>query len=181
MKILRRSATIYSMKCSSCGKKEGVVQVRQIIGEDKVEIWLCSECAHEHGIERDRKHMIHDNNDLLSGLLAPALRDDAEEERICAHCGCNGKELKKTGSVGCSECYSIFDKEITSMLNGISMQDQHRGKYPARLKSYKTFFIDRENIKKYLKNAIAREDYERAAVLRDRLKRMDNILEDVHD
>jgi len=54
---------------------------------------------------------------------------------------------------------------------------QHRGKFPTRLETYKNFIFDVETLKEELKKAIAVEDYEHAASIRDRIKEITDRVE----
>jgi protein-arginine kinase activator protein McsA len=47
------------------------------------------------------------------------------------------------------------------------------GRFPERLVSYKRLLIDRSDLQRRLDEAVAQEDYESAAVIRDRILALD--------
>jgi protein arginine kinase activator len=77
--------------------------------------------------------------------------------------------------MGCPECYTVFAKEAQSFFQQMVEKPQHRGKLPKRLRTYKTYLVDVVKLKEGLKEALRREDYERAARIRDRIKDLENI------
>jgi protein-arginine kinase activator protein McsA len=48
----------------------------------------------------------------------------------------------------------------------------HKGKYPLKLQAYKMYVDDIQSLKLKLDDALEREDYEEAAVIRDKIKIM---------
>ncbi len=54
---------------------------------------------------------------------------------------------------------------------------QHKGKLPGKMRILQTSIDDLEGLKEELKKAIALEDYEQAAMLRDRINDMTTRLE----
>lgn len=89
------------------------------------------------------------------------------EDKKCKLCGTTLNSYKKTGRLGCSECYNIFENEINGMITNAYGKVSHKGKFP---KSYRLFEENVGNIKEKLRYAIEREDYIEAAKLRDLLK-----------
>ena len=108
---------------------------------------------------------------LLSGLLEASFQGrETQEKAACEQCGTKFSELRKGGKFGCEECFSAFRRDLRVLLQNTTGHKKHRGKYPARLKNVKSYLVDRAALKAQLKEAVKREDYEKAAQLRDRLK-----------
>ena len=83
--------------------------------------------------------------------------------------------LEQDPLLSAPECYSLFHREIRSLLEKTVGENQHTGKYPRRLLELKTFLVDVVRLKESLKQALKREDYEKAAALRDRIKDLEKI------
>jgi protein arginine kinase activator len=66
-----------------------------------------------------------------------------------------------------------FSREIKKLLKLDGVPGAYAGKLPKRVKSVKRFFIDKENLKIQLEEAIEHEDYEKAASVRDSIRKID--------
>jgi protein arginine kinase activator len=75
--------------------------------------------------------------------------------------------------VGCAECYRTFGARLQQLLGHSSRPLQHDGRYPQRLQTYKKMFVDKEVFREQLREAVEREEYEQAAVLRDKINSID--------
>ena len=159
------------MKCELCKENDAVIHIQQIIGSETKEVHLCEGCAHKNGISSDNDKIELSLTELLNGLIDFSPRTKRQES--CPNCRTRLKDFRKSGMLGCPDCYSAFRDEIVSYLEEIAGTVGHRGKYPKRLKAFKALLVDKEILKKRLGEAVAAEDYEAAASLRDRI----NVLE----
>lgn len=95
----------------------------------------------------------------------------------CPHCGLSLAEFNKAGRLGCSECYRVFADELHSLLRKIHGSDQHFGKVPVtdpfQLQVRKELLA----LRRRLKRAIEREEFEKAAGLRDRINQIERLTE----
>ncbi len=158
------------MKCEICGIREAVIHIEQIIGYEKVELHICEECARERGITTSGDKIEFSISNLIMGLVdVKDVHPRKSTRKVCPNCGTSFENFKKTGKLGCTECYVTFEREIRSILRKMYGKTQHVGKFPKQLKRYKTFLIDLEKLKEDLKKAIKSENYEKAAILRDRI------------
>ena len=82
--------------------------------------------------------------------------------------------ILKEKTVGCAECYNVFKKEITEILKGLGVTKSYTGSLPNRIENFKSSLTDRALLQEKLQNAIQEENYEKAAVYRDKLKMLDN-------
>lgn len=158
------------MTCEICGKKEAVVHIQQIVGEDVYDLHLCETCAQEKGISSQADKIELSLSEILTGLLDSS---DASQKRkqslMCPKCGKKYEDFRKEGTFGCVECFNIFSAEVKVLLKNTCGSVRHTGKYPSKLAVYKTLLIDKEMIKQKLKAELKRENYEEAARLRDRI------------
>ncbi len=158
------------MKCEVCRRRDSVIHVQQIIGNETMDMHLCEDCAHRKGNYQKDDKIELSLSQLLTGLLKVREGDAQEIQDECPACGMKIADFKKEGKVGCPECYASFALEIRKMHSRLSGATRHRGKLPQSLKTYKELLIDRERLKSQLNDAVTNEDYETAAVLRDQIK-----------
>jgi protein arginine kinase activator len=77
-----------------------------------------------------------------------------------------GSDFKKTSRLGCPACYEAFSEELAPLLGAMQKGTQHAGKVPASEK----VTTEIEGLKKALERAVAAQDFEEAAKLRDRVR-----------
>ena len=157
-------------KCDLCDKPAVVHEVRVKNGVRK-EVHLCETHAQGAGI------LI--TNDLSLAKAQEALASQAAGKKaivpasLCKSCGMNFREFRQAGTLGCAECYESFVRHLAPLIERAQRGATHHcGKAPKR----KGVGVDRQNVvRKLLKEldeAVAAEQYERAAQLRDRLRTM---------
>ena len=97
----------------------------------------------------------------------------SKEEKKCPVCGRTYRNFRESGKLGCSECYNAFRKPIRETLSQIHSNAKHIGKVPAHsgenLKKKRKY----EELKKQLSDAVAAEDYEKAAMLHKKIRSME--------
>ncbi|MDB4775941.1 UvrB/UvrC motif-containing protein, partial [bacterium] len=93
-----------------------------------------------------------------------------EKPAACETCGSTFARFRKTGLLGCPECYEAFCKQLDGVIarsqNGAS---NHTGRVPDRSSALIDLQALRRSLIEELDRAVASEQYERAASLRDRL------------
>lgn len=159
------------MKCDICNENDAVIFVRQVTNSSERELYLCASCAQKRGISGNNSNI--DFN--LSGLLENMLNNQASEKnKVCPVCGRKFLHIQKEKSVGCAECYNVFRNEIREILKGMGISKNYTGSLPNRLANFKSSLNDRVILQEKLQKAIQNEDYEKAAIYRDKLKMLDN-------
>jgi protein arginine kinase activator len=159
------------MKCDICGKREAVLFVQQVMGTVSTEIHLCQSCARKRGIEPSGSGV-----DLsLSSLFGELLKAPSGEagKKTCPRCGLEAADFKKHGMLGCPDCYSVFHADIVKYVRSRSPDIEYSGRLPKRLKELRYVVVERQQLKDRLQRALADEDYETAASVRDELSRLD--------
>ncbi len=165
------------MLCDACKQAEATVHVTQIVNGEKRESHLCEACARREG-EGMWLEPVFSVHKLLGGLLdveagggfgaAPA------RSRVrCPNCGLTFADFKRLGHLGCSQCYETFDQQLEPVLRRIHGGTTHTGKVPARAGSALRRRREVERLRQELQAAVAKEEYERAAELRDRLRSLE--------
>ena len=162
------------MRCEICGKKQAVIHIQQVIGREKVDIHLCEACARKRGISTGEDKVEVSVGNLISGLVKMKSKKEPAA-RSCLRCGTTWERVQARKRLGCSECYTVFNKEILSALASGGLKNRgYPGKYPRRLAHFKTYLVDVLKLKEGLKDALRKEDYEAAARLRDRIREIED-------
>lgn len=154
------------MKCDLC-EKEAVVHLTQVVNGEMKEIHLCEEHAVAQGLDLNSPLSI---TDILMGLKGPQKNIASELSLVCPACGISREEFRKTGRLGCPDCYKTFMAELTMAIKAMHQSGQHLGKIPAREGAQTRLKSKIARLQQELDAAIAREDFEKAAALRDQIK-----------
>jgi len=159
-------------KCQRCGGR-ATFHVTEIIDGNKVEKHLCEKCAIEEGVSIVQAGSISDM--LEKFILEPAIKlKDGRESRKCEVCGITFEEIRRTGRLGCPVDYDTFEELLKPMLQRAQAgATHHRGKVPRRAKVDQKKQNALLRLRAELKGAVATEDYERAASIRDRIKELE--------
>ncbi len=164
--------------CDFCKANKAIVHVTQITEDKIITSHFCTACANSKGIS-------HADKSIKSSLYH--FLEELEEEtdlvvgsgtkKNCSFCGMKLGEFRRTGRLRCSHCYTDFDTYLRKVLKRIHGSTQHTGKVylPPNPNSYEL-----EQKMKFLKNgmnrAVTREEFEKAAILRDEIVKMELII-----
>jgi protein arginine kinase activator len=156
--------------CQACKKQVATVHLTEIIKNKKREIHLCEECAAKKGVAfKSHQFSI---SDLLSGLVnTEAAKEIAKMSQTrCPICGMSYLDFRQSGRLGCATDYTVFREGLLPLLEKIHGATEHMGKIPQS--SGETREVSRHllELRQELKRSVEREDYERAAELRDRIR-----------
>jgi len=159
------------MLCSVCQKNEAKVHLTQIVDDKMQKIDLCEECSKAKGVTDPAGFSLAD---LLLGLGAA---QDAESrpvakpgELVCPACGLSQSDFKKSGRFGCSQCYVTFADGLGSLLRTMHKGLRHTGKVPSALRPKREAVDLLKQLNRRLEKAIATENFEEAARLRDQIR-----------
>jgi protein arginine kinase activator len=155
------------VKCDLCDK-EAVVHLTQVVNGAMKEVHLCEEHAVAQGIDLNSPISI---TDILMGLSGPQKNIANELSLACPRCGMARDEFRKTGRLGCPDCYKTFMAELTMAIKAMHQSGQHLGKIPAREGVQTRMKSKVARLQTDLEAAIAREEFEKAAKLRDQIKK----------
>ncbi len=144
-------------KCQSCKNSEGEIKCVLVIGGERIEKYLCRECARKAGIEEQLKM----NRKKAKEFVITGQKKDT----VCSSCTMSFSRFIETGLLGCPECYEAFGNALRDILKGIHSVSYHRGRGPGDEKT-----LDIAHLKWKLSEAIRSEDFELAARLRDEIK-----------
>lgn len=168
------------MICQNCKKRNANVHLTEITNNKKVEMYLCSECAEKAG----QINIIYpiDINEFFTGLLGSepkSTQTATGQDPVCGKCGMSYGEFKKTGRLGCDECYSAFEKQLKPVLKRLHGDYRHTGRKPADIirqnDTQSASTADEiEILKSQLDDSVKKEEYEVAAQIRDKIKELES-------
>ena len=157
------------MQCCVCKEKPATVHLTQIVGEKMQKLDLCEDCAKAKGVNDPTSFAMAD---LMLGLGASQELEQATSgvETKCVRCGFSQADFKKSGRLGCPECYKTFAEGLSGLLKTMHKGTRHTGKTPEALRQTRESVDRLKSLQKKLAKAIGEEDYETAATLRDEIK-----------
>ena len=88
----------------------------------------------------------------------------------CTRCGFTQADFKKAGRFGCAECYTTFAEGLEALLKTMHKGVKHAGKVPHSLQQSRDLSDKLKTLQKKLEKAVADEDFEQAAMMRDEIK-----------
>jgi protein arginine kinase activator len=155
--------------CSVCKEKPATVFFTNITSDNKfVNLNLCDDCAKAKGFNDSTSFAMAD---LMLGLgAAQEVEQAVGVELQCPRCGFSQADFKKTGRLGCPECYVTFAEGLVGLLKTMHKGTRHTGKVPEALRKSRETGDRLKLLQKKLAKAIEAEDYEQAAQLRDQIK-----------
>ena len=163
------------MLCQICGKNAASVHFTEINDNKMSELHVCERCAEEKGMQGPSKKQKFDIADLLAGMVDGMT--STEEERVghvqCPRCGMAYSAFKETGRLGCAECYQAFQFQLRPLLRRIHGDTHHKGKVPTRDGEGATRSRQIQRLHDELQRAVEREEFERAAGIRDEVMRLE--------
>ena len=174
------------MLCELCHNHDasGVLHRKDANGEDE-ELYVCQECLKANGKAKPEKAkeisvvtpdgdeppaFIKNFLDAAVGLIEGVAGAEPPREKKCRVCGATWKKIKSERLLGCPDCWSQFGKEIREEFLSGAYGPKHLGKIPEKNPDGKP---SRAFLEKELKEAVARQNYRKAARLRRQLDELD--------
>jgi len=158
------------MNCDVCKKNSATVFLTQIVDGKMQKVNLCESCSKEKGVTDPTGFALAD---LLLGLGAAQEIEKGTGVQKCPGCGFSQADFKKTGRLGCPQCYETFADALGTLIKQMHKGTEHTGKVPQRL----VRTLEREShlkeLQRNLRKAVASEDFESAATLRDKIREFD--------
>ena len=159
------------MKCRNC-PKVATLHITEIVKGAVQEHHLCEDCA--------RPFLEKTQGGPAPSLGGKSADEEVEEQvahLVCPSCGMTYKDFRNIGRLGCSHCYSAFQEELMPLIENIHGETQHQGKSPRK----STAEVDEKQyalmkLRSDLRQAVADEQYEKAAELRDQIQALETEL-----
>lgn len=166
------------MKCQFC-EKPATFHITELTGPEPQEVHLCEDHVQDY---------LSANQESSPGRSAPPpskkhlkIAQTGEElarldKRTCPKCGITFQEFRQQGRLGCPHDYTYFAKELEPLLlniHGPHGEHGHVGKHPPETVGASQLQAKLTGLQREMREAVQREDYERASQLRDEIKRLE--------
>lgn len=158
--------------CQNCKQTNATVHLTDIQPNgEPVERHLCEVCAAEEGVtmkpHEPANMMLEKFVKLGAGLRAAA-------QRTCPHCGISFGEFRAQGLLGCPRDYTEFADLLVPLIERAhDGAVEHVGKAPGKQDEAGKKRVKVARLRRELETAVAEERFERAARLRDDIRRLE--------
>jgi protein arginine kinase activator len=163
------------MTCQECEEREAVVQLKRVEGGEVKVLHLCERCAAERGLPEAEEG----GKTPLGAFLAAMGTDPAGEAPLtsgaalteCPGCGATLQDFRRTGRLGCATCWTTFEGPLRGLIRRVHGATRHVGEFytlPGVQPPDQAALVRR--LREQLSVAVADENFELAAELRDRLR-----------
>jgi len=181
------------VKCETCDKAEATVHLTEIVNKKKRELHLCEECAQKRGVSVKGKYTDLSEkagekpvekslekagaaasvNALEKVPPAALTRVDDLAGTSCPVCGLTFGEFRASGRLGCANDYLAFKRGLVPLLEKIHGCVEHKGKVPLHVGKRLERQKRTAELREKLGQAVQREAYEEAALLRDEIYKLE--------
>lgn len=169
------------MLCQECQENQANVFITKLINGKKQELHLCERCARKKEELDFSFEPQFSLQNLFSSLLHDGIfgsRETVSTAKLqCPGCALTLAQFRQIGRLGCSHCFSVFGEKLQPLLRRIHGSSSHNGKIPLRAGGKVKFKRELENMKAMLQQEIRGENFEEAARLRDRIRKLEQELE----
>ncbi|MDC0176209.1 UvrB/UvrC motif-containing protein [Planctomycetaceae bacterium] len=165
-------------KCRRCSKP-ATLHITEMREGEVHELHLCETCYQEY-LDYSETPEEPPTTDSAPPEIAIELTGDQTLEELdqtaCPNCGISFREFRSQGRLGCPHDYTEFENELLPLLENIHGETQHCGKLPTRAADSSRRQYELIRLRKELQLAVAAEDYETAAQLRDTIVSLESDL-----
>jgi protein arginine kinase activator len=158
------------MLCQHCQQREAFVHLSITENEKNREVYLCEACAKK---SQEIGFVFHPSMvpEFLKVLFGfnPSLIEQPSE-MTCPKCGITFSRITQVGKLGCSMCYETFETQLEPLLRRVHGGGQNVGKVPARRGITIKSRMELRKQKEKLQLLIQQEAFEEAAVVRDKIR-----------
>ncbi len=167
----------YSL-CEECGVNEACYTISVMMGGQVTQRHLCADCMAKMNMNLaagNIKHLLSAIMSAISGTAEEAAAAVAPEtDVVCERCNTTLSQFTKSGKLGCPHCYTSFREQLTPMLQQIHGRVQHAGRKPLDTEAAQRRSAVYGSLSRQMEQAVAMEDFESAAILRDQLRRLNH-------
>lgn len=167
------------MKCQHCEKPATFHITELTEPSSPQELHLCEDHARLYLMQSDAEPE-EKPPASLAGALAHQLKvgQTADElarldQQACPVCGVTFYEFRHAGRLGCPHDYVCFAEELEPLITNIHGNTQHVGKTPKRGLQDADRQTELIRLRREMKEAVEREEYERASQIRDDIRQIE--------
>jgi protein arginine kinase activator len=181
--------------CQRCGVLEATVHFSDPGDNPRRFQWLCSKCADmivsslvgqasDSPSEPEdpapkawdptdiNSQVANSKNELLGRMFSLADDGEVPEDKACSQCGMYLKKFRQAGLLGCPQCYVEFRDVLRPFLSRLHGHTSHLGRTPGQADGSLSPHVQIMRLRVDLEKAIATEDFENAANLRDEIEKL---------
>ena len=161
------------MLCEKCHKNTATTHIRTVINGVVTEKNLCGFCAASEGYSKFSNNSFAS---MLASMFGNELATGNIKEVRCECCGTAFSDIAETGKMGCSNCYQTFNNKLIPYLRRVHGTTEHIGK---RLNTAPSGLVavsnesQKDKLRTQLLEAVKAEEFEKAAVLRDEIRKLE--------
>lgn len=157
------------MLCEECGQNQATVILALKVNGETTQRHLCAAC-----MEKLKESFSKgDIQSFLSSILSDIANTNTQEPDLrCSRCGLTFRDFQKTGRLGCAQCYQDFREQLKPLLLRIHGRSQHAGRMPLISRKAQEQQKLLADLKKRMEQAVSRENFEEAALIRDQIKQL---------
>lgn len=172
-------------RCEKCNKHDASIKLTQITpgGGEPKEYRVCPSCAEEispyiakltkkPSVSAILDELIKQQSKEAGASLPAELGVATQNDTVCPCCGLAFSRYKATVMLGCPDCYEAFGELLEGDLRKIHGATRHLGAAPEEQTSLALRQQRLSAMRQELADCVENEDFERAAFLRDELKRL---------
>ena len=167
------------LKCQICEKNNATIHFTKIINGHVEEKHLCDLCAKDSKDLELNFDFPFSFQKLFTGLMGIKQEEEIKTEEITCECGLTNKRLTEVGRFGCAKCYDTFKDDIEPLIKGIHGHNRHEGKIPKGISEKVLNKKVMKSLQSELKEAISKENFEQAAIIRDEINELKSQIEDL--
>ncbi len=99
--------------------------------------------------------------------------DTVRGNKVCPLCGHSWEDFRKSGKFGCPQCYKEFNGGAKQVIRQVHSTSAHVGKIPSKSGAEVKAKRYLQQLRAQLKDAVAKEDYQRAVQLHSEIKTLE--------
>lgn len=168
------------MICENCKQRPAHVKMTVTQNGEPFTRHLCDVCASQlHPFQNQQDPLtVHQ---LLTNLFTPEhATTQANREKSqwsCPTCGWTYERFVHRGKFGCADCYETFGNALPPVMKRLHNGNaEHTGQVPEAYEETRDLKRRIEDIRSRMQDAIAQEEFETAAELRDQARELETKL-----
>ncbi len=163
------------MHCSHCKKRKATIHILELVEGRYVASDLCETCAFgQEGAVYPGKIQIVGK---IVAHVEPGRKGAGAATRTCPGCGMSLERFLELRRLGCARCYRTFRREVEQIFESVHEEKTHHGKVPERPQSAPPSPMQLRRLQEKLARAIDEERFEEAALYRDEIRRLQELME----
>lgn len=158
--------------CEECGVNEACYTISVMMAGQVTQRHLCADCMAKMNMSiatGNIRQLLSAIMSAMTGTEAPAA-EEARPDVVCERCQTTLSQFTKSGRLGCPDCYKAFREQLAPMLQQIHGRLEHAGRKPLDTEEAQRSRSLHEKLQRQMEAAVAAEDFETAARLRDELR-----------